>query len=248
MPHPFSSVLVTTSVGLFGHSAKRILKVIGTTGHRQWQQASLITYGLWKNGSAILSRLVSQIQTPPEIAHDIGVDGILLWGINRYSDEEMSRYIVRRQDWIFDYKEQGLWENTALYEGELLRARRLADEYGLQWIDRDTEEVGFFRVMDKQRRKSESAPQAGRRGIKGCRYPWEWLMINIDGNVRPCCHAKKFIGNLSEMPSEEIWNGAAMKEVRRKILAGEIPELCQGADCKFVNNEKQNQLSLEDSI
>ena len=59
------SILVTTSVGLFGHSAQRILKVIGTTEHRQWQQASLITYGLWKNGSAILSRLVSQIQTPP---------------------------------------------------------------------------------------------------------------------------------------------------------------------------------------
>jgi len=189
----------------------------------------------------IMRENFSEINGFVKIAHDIGVDGILLRGLNRYSDEEMSRYVVRRKDWVFDYKEQGLWDNRALYEEEILRARKLADQYGLRWVDRDTEEVGFFRVMDNHRLKSESAPQSSMQGIKECGYPWEWLMINIDGNVRPCCYAKKFIGNLYEMSSDEIWNGVAMQEVRRKILAGEIPELCRGADCKFVNIEKLKQ-------
>jgi hypothetical protein len=54
MPHPFLSVIASISAGLFGRFARRMSKVIGVTGHRQWQPPAVITYGLWKNGSVTL--------------------------------------------------------------------------------------------------------------------------------------------------------------------------------------------------
>jgi len=53
-----------------------------------------------------------------------------------------------------------------------------------------------------------------------CLLPWFSLYITVDGGVRPCCSfgdsESLFLGNLLEQSIEEIWNGPAYVELRRK--------------------------------
>jgi len=62
-----------------------------------------------------------------------------------------------------------------------------------------------------------------------CVLPWLHLNVQPNGDIYPCCMAPygDTIGNTSDSTLEEIWNGAAMKDIRKKMLTGDRPELCQ---------------------
>lgn len=60
-----------------------------------------------------------------------------------------------------------------------------------------------------------------------CEKPWQGLLIFAGGEVRFCCYIKKELGNLNFQTFLGIWNGAVAKKIRKKILAGEIPEECR---------------------
>jgi len=64
-----------------------------------------------------------------------------------------------------------------------------------------------------------------------CMFPWIHLYVNTDGAAYPCCTTlyENPIGNVRESSIEELWNSPELKEVRKKLLAGEIVEGC--ANC-----------------
>jgi len=64
-----------------------------------------------------------------------------------------------------------------------------------------------------------------------CMFPWIHLYVNTDGAAYPCCTTRyeNPIGNVRESSIEELWNSPELKEVRKKLLAGEIVEGC--ANC-----------------
>jgi len=66
-----------------------------------------------------------------------------------------------------------------------------------------------------------------------CPYPWDWVMITADGEVRPCCYAKAPVGNLNDNTFEEIWNGRTMLEIRYFIDHEQLHSACRGAPCKY---------------
>ena len=72
--------------------------------------------------------------------------------------------------------------------------------------------------------------------VKDCHYPWTWLMVTSDGNVRPCCFATGILGNLEEQSMEEIWNGPIAVALREHVLQDRIHPVCSRAVCKFVQN------------
>src|ERR1700679_1242109 len=73
--------------------------------------------------------------------------------------------------------------------------------------------------------------------VRNCAFPWHWLIIAADGNVMPCSHGSLPLGNLNENSLEEIWNGPAIQEVRRSILANQVHPNCKCQGCPFQRED-----------
>lgn len=61
-----------------------------------------------------------------------------------------------------------------------------------------------------------------------CVLPWLHLNVQPNGDIYPCCMAPygEPIGNTKDDTLEEMWNGDAMKDIRKKMMIGERPHLC----------------------
>ncbi len=62
-----------------------------------------------------------------------------------------------------------------------------------------------------------------------CVSPWQTLPIDVQGNVTLCdCQPGCRIGNVLEQPLAAYWNGPAMTDYRRRMLAEQPPLPCSG--------------------
>ncbi len=68
--------------------------------------------------------------------------------------------------------------------------------------------------------------------IELCRYPWMFLYIDTNGDVRPCCYASICFGNLLRQDFQAIWNGPAARQMRQDFLNNVIPEACRNKHCR----------------
>jgi sulfatase maturation enzyme AslB (radical SAM superfamily) len=57
-------------------------------------------------------------------------------------------------------------------------------------------------------------------------HPFTGLATREDGAVKVCCRSAP-IGFIQDNTLEEIWNGDAMREVRKQVLCGERPDVCK---------------------
>jgi sulfatase maturation enzyme AslB (radical SAM superfamily) len=57
-------------------------------------------------------------------------------------------------------------------------------------------------------------------------HPFTGLATREDGAIKICCRSQP-VGWIQEQTLEDVWNGAAMREVRRQVLCGERPEVCK---------------------
>ena len=64
-----------------------------------------------------------------------------------------------------------------------------------------------------------------------------YLKIEPDGRVFPCCVAPEELtmGNINESSVEEIWNGPAYRELRRRMHARDYPAACLACDHLTAN-------------
>ena len=72
--------------------------------------------------------------------------------------------------------------------------------------------------------------------IEHCIAPWTTLAIDDNGETRPCCLAKRGIGNIRHAGLDAVWNGPVVQELRWFIKQGLIHPVCRDADCPFVKN------------
>jgi MoaA/NifB/PqqE/SkfB family radical SAM enzyme len=74
-----------------------------------------------------------------------------------------------------------------------------------------------------------------------CYAPHTSLYFNTQGDVRVCCHNRSFpAGNIATQTIAEIWNGDAIKRIRRSLECGSFAQGCgycewQLATGSFVN-------------
>jgi radical SAM protein with 4Fe4S-binding SPASM domain len=69
-----------------------------------------------------------------------------------------------------------------------------------------------------------------------CKYAYDRLQIELDGNVEPCGLATEgelVLGNLKQQDFEEIWNGPPARDLRRAHYTWDYPSLC--ASCRYVD-------------
>jgi len=68
--------------------------------------------------------------------------------------------------------------------------------------------------------------------IDKCHYPWYYLLVDTDGDVRPCCWAGTSWGNLNRDDFQSVWNGEKARTMRRHFLNNHIPDSCRGRHCR----------------
>ncbi|TRZ53818.1 alpha/beta fold hydrolase [bacterium] len=61
-----------------------------------------------------------------------------------------------------------------------------------------------------------------------CYSPWQTVAVDVDGAVTLCdCQPNSPVGNLFVTPLEEIWNGQALRDHRRRMVGDDPPEACR---------------------
>ena len=63
--------------------------------------------------------------------------------------------------------------------------------------------------------------------VKKCRDPWDFLFVDVHGNIRPCCTSHRIMGNLHEEDFVTIWNNMDYQEFRARMVSTNIPEECK---------------------
>ncbi|MGQ9681875.1 MAG: radical SAM/SPASM domain-containing protein [Anaerolineae bacterium] len=137
-------------------------------------------------------------------------------------------------------------------EHEIPRLRALAQE----WRTRlRIKTVGLGREGDREGRRDWLPQDEGLRryGESGgclelattspprlCDQPWHRLVVNSDGSVVPCCydpHGEYVLGQAAE-GILAVWNGAAMRQLRRALKAGEGPPICRRCSAPLWSTER----------
>ncbi len=69
--------------------------------------------------------------------------------------------------------------------------------------------------------------------VRNCMYPWHWMIVTHEGEVLPCGHGSKPVGDLRVNTADEIWNGPVLRDVRAALLRGEVHRVCESTDCPY---------------
>ena len=75
-----------------------------------------------------------------------------------------------------------------------------------------------------------------------CILPWASMFIQADSKVNPCCESTEIIGDCSQQTLEEIWNGPAIKQIRKDMLAGKQIDSCK--KCYFLEDNLKTKNSI----
>ena len=70
-----------------------------------------------------------------------------------------------------------------------------------------------------------------------CGRPYNTIVINADGGQALCCYdvqAAGGLGNANDTALDELWRGARLNEIRRKLAAGRAGELPLCRDCAMT--------------
>jgi MoaA/NifB/PqqE/SkfB family radical SAM enzyme len=74
--------------------------------------------------------------------------------------------------------------------------------------------------------------------VRNCLFPWHSLLITNDGQVLPCGHGSRKIGDLNFSTIEEIWNGPIVQELRASILEGRVHHVCESTECPYQREDQ----------
>ena len=77
-----------------------------------------------------------------------------------------------------------------------------------------------------------------------CMMPWVGINIEPNNVIRPCCEFQGSIGNTANNTIAEIWNGDAIKQIRRAMLQHQAVPACQ----QCYHKESLKRDSLRNSI
>ena len=63
--------------------------------------------------------------------------------------------------------------------------------------------------------------------VKNCRDPWDFLFVDVHGNLRPCCTSHRIMGNVHQDDLATIWQSPPYQEFRARMTRPDIPEECR---------------------
>lgn len=81
-------------------------------------------------------------------------------------------------------------------------------------------------AVNSQRSDAQLSGEAQMIRVKKCRDPWDFLFIDVHGNIRVCCTSHRIMGNVHDTDIVDIWNSRPYQEFRAKMVSPDIPEEC----------------------
>ncbi len=163
------------------------------------------------------------LATLPDLAHELGADGINLIPVDDHCGEHLS---MRKKD-------------IALYNSEIAPIiEQRAQELGVNIADEDAFPFG----------RDDSQVRLGRAGRYAfgyynkfpCYAPWTHSLIDFNGLVYVCCMTReqiKPLGDVRKQSFTEIWEGAAYRQIRLNMHPPALKP-CQRCDDFIVENKK----------
>jgi MoaA/NifB/PqqE/SkfB family radical SAM enzyme len=177
-----------------------------------------------------------------DISKNIGFDFLDVWSINNLHESMAETWVVNRNGWVFNYKDQLL---DTISSADLNQVIVDFYKYG-----RD-HGVPISSMILGKRSVSADFPCKDYfkdPGIKWrsdfirCVLPWKELRITYEGDVFACCWGPTPIGNLRDSPIQEIWNGPTMQNMRSDLINGKVPLWCVGAACPYLKEAGKQAL------
>jgi MoaA/NifB/PqqE/SkfB family radical SAM enzyme len=163
------------------------------------------------------------LATLPDLAHELGADGINLIPVDDHCGEHLS---MRKKD-------------IALFNEKIApQIEKRASELGINIADEDAFPFG----------RNESEVRLGRAGRYAfgyynkfpCYAPWTHSLIDFNGLVYVCCMTREQIpplGDIRKQSFKEIWEGLAYQAVRQKMHPPSLKP-CQRCDDFIEENKK----------
>jgi MoaA/NifB/PqqE/SkfB family radical SAM enzyme len=163
------------------------------------------------------------LATLPDLAHDLGADGINLIPVDDHCGEHLS---MRKKD-------------IALYNAEIAPAiEQRAQELGINIADEDA--FPFGRDSSEVRLGRAGRYAFGYYNRFPCYAPWTHSLIDFNGLVYVCCMTREQIKPLGDIRTQsftEIWEGAAYRQIRLNMHPPALKP-CQRCDDFIVENRK----------
>jgi radical SAM protein with 4Fe4S-binding SPASM domain len=154
--------------------------------------------------NTVVSRTNYQtLETLPDLAHELGADGINLIPVDDYCGEILS---MRKKD-IQKFNQE---------IGPRIAERALT----LGLIVSDEEAFPFGRTESEVRLGRAGRYAFGYYNEHPCYAPWTHSLIDFNGNVYVCCMTRERIppiGNIGSQSFQEIWEGMAYQHIRLKM-------------------------------
>lgn len=123
---------------------------------------------------------------------------------------------------------------TRVFRFNLRRARLLAEKLGVDC-------VYFFQKPFPW--KKEPPPLMGPGMRYGCPSAWRALIIERDGNIKPCCYLDTSFGNTGKAPLAEQFNSDTAVALRTSFLEKNYEEACKGCgQFTGISNERTWEL------
>lgn len=121
---------------------------------------------------------------------------------------------------------------TKIFNYNLKRAMREAERIGLDC-------VYFFQMPYPY---IEQPPPPLRKGVRhGCPSAWRQLIVERDGNLKPCCYLDLSLGNSADKPLEEQFNSKSAVGLRKTFTTGKYIEKCKGCGQFMEINDEQTE-------
>lgn len=127
---------------------------------------------------------------------------------------------------------------TRVFRFNLARAMREAERIGLEC-------VYFFQMPFPYKEQPSPAPEKGAR--YGCPSAWRQIIVERDGNLKPCCYLDMSLGNSAEKPMEEQFNSEAAVNLRRSFTTGDYVEKCKGCGQFTRISDDETRAILDDA-
>lgn len=154
--------------------------------------------------NTVVSRTNYQtLETLPDLAHELGADGINLIPVDDHCGEILS---MRRRD-------------IKLFNEEI--APKIAERAKTLGLIVSDDEAYPFGQTEEQVRLGRAGRYAfGYYDSHPCYAPWTHSLIDFNGNVYVCCMTRERmppLGNIVDRSFKEIWEGANYRGIRLKM-------------------------------
>lgn len=123
-----------------------------------------------------------------------------------------------------------LWEKVLRNYGEFQRSfdrKTLLRTKLSRLVQRSKAVFSSERNRETSPEQTPAPPETPTIRVRDCRDPWDFLFVNVHGDVRVCCVSHRVMGNVHQDDITTIWHNGVYQEFRRRILSEDPPEECQ---------------------